>query len=386
MLYIDYQMFGKEDIIEAFEALGCMVNVTDVPIRYGEFSTETIIELGQILDKAEYDIVFSSNYYPYVSQICSHAKIKYLSWTYDSPRIALYDESINNSCNYAFVFDSEECLRLRTAGVNRVFYMPLGVNCNRIEKITISPEEKNIYSADISLVASLYNEKHNLYNSLYEKLDDYSKGYLDAVVRAQSNIFGGSFLEDSLKDEIISVMYKVMPYDSDNNSYTDLKYVYANYFLARKVATYQRKGFIREISKRFNMKVYTPGDISDIPDAIHMGTVDYSSDMNKVFKLSKINLNITLPSIKTGIPLRALDIMGAGGFLLTDYRNDFEGIFEPGIDMVCYSSVDEALSQIDYYLEHEDERMEIAENGMNKIKQYFSYIDRIGDMLELVMN
>ena len=77
-----------------------------------------------------------------------------------------------------------------------------------------------------------------------------------------------------------------------------------------------------------------------------MGTVDYSTDMNKVFKLSKINLNITLPSIRSGIPLRALDIMGAGGFLLTDYRMDFSDVIEPGIDMVCYTSIEDAVSKI----------------------------------------
>ena len=38
-----------------------------------------------------------------------------------------------------------------------------------------------------------------------------------------------------------------------------------------------------------------------------------------MFANSKVNLNITLRNIKTGIPLRALDIMGAGGFLLTNY-------------------------------------------------------------------
>ena len=52
--------------------------------------------------------------------------------------------------------------------------------------------------------------------------------------------------------------------------------------------------------------------------------------MPLVFQNSKINLNITLRSIKNGIPLRAIDIMGAGGFLLTNYQNDFGLHFTDG--------------------------------------------------------
>ena len=44
--------------------------------------------------------------------------------------------------------------------------------------------------------------------------------------------------------------------------------------------------------------------------------------MPYVFRNSRINLNITLRSIKSGIPLRCMDIYGAGGFLLSNYQTD----------------------------------------------------------------
>ena len=96
-----------------------------------------------------------------------------------------------------------------------------------------------------------------------------------------------------------------------------------------------------------------------------------------VFKNSKINLNMTLRSIHTGIPLRAMDIMGSGGFLLTNYQEDFLDFFEPGVDYVFYSSRDEMVKLVDYYLEHEEESREIAQNGYNKMKSGHTYRDRI---------
>lgn len=60
-----------------------------------------------------------------------------------------------------------------------------------------------------------------------------------------------------------------------------------------------------------------------MPAAEYVGPIDWYSVMPLVFKNTCINLNITLKSIQSGIPLRGMDIMGSGGFLLTNYQNDF---------------------------------------------------------------
>jgi len=384
ILYVDYQMYGKDDIIEALQKLENMVEVTDIPLRYEGKKQELEQGLSRVLEGKGYDVVFTSNYYPEVSNVCKLFHIKYLSWTYDSPRIALYHPSILNECNYAFTFDSDECKRLRRKGVKNIYYMPLAVNPQRLAKVKITEQDCSIFGADVSLVASLYNEGHNLYDRMAPRLTDYTRGYLEAVMQAQKNLFGGFILEDVLKnDQIMGEMYTAMPYKLEQGSLTNREYVYANYFLGRKVAALQRLEYIEEISKRFEMKVYTPGDLSAIPTAKHMGVVDYWNDMNKVFRLSKINLNVTLPSIHTGIPLRAMDIMGAGGFLLTNYQADLFELFEPEVDFVYYTSLQEAIYKIDYYLQHEEERAAIAENGKKKMERCFTYENQLRQMLEI---
>ena len=105
-----------------------------------------------------------------------------------------------------------------------------------------------------------------------------------------------------------------------------------------------------------------------------MGTADYYSEMPYIFHNSKINLNITLRSIESGIPLRAMDIMANEGFLLTNYQGDFllEN-FIPDEDFVYFEDEKDLLHKIDYYLVHDEKRISIAQNGRNKIKEYFSY-------------
>ena len=84
--------------------------------------------------------------------------------------------------------------------------------------------------------------------------------------------------------------------------------------------------------------------------------------------------------IKSGIPLRAYDIMGAGGFLLSNFQADFLDDFIPGEDFVYYESKEDLLQMVAYYLDHEEERKAIAKNGHDKVAKGHTYRHRIREM------
>ena len=102
-----------------------------------------------------------------------------------------------------------------------------------------------------------------------------------------------------------------------------------------------------------------------------------------VYNQSKIDLNITLRSIERGIPLRAFDIMGAGGFLLSNYQADLLEMFVPGEEFVYYEDKEDLLRKVDYYLTHEREREAIAKNGHDKVAAAHTYRHRVREMLTI---
>ena len=108
--------------------------------------------------------------------------------------------------------------------------------------------------------------------------------------------------------------------------------------------------------------------------------------MPYIFRNSRINLNITMRSIKSGIPLRGMDICAAGGFLLSNYQEDMYDIFVPGEDVVLYESQDDLLAKCRYYLTHESERQQIAANGYGKVAEKCSYDVRLEEMFAEVFN
>ena len=94
-----------------------------------------------------------------------------------------------------------------------------------------------------------------------------------------------------------------------------------------------------------------------------------------------MNLCPVLKANRTGIPLRALDIMGCGGFLLSSYQQELDEYFLDGEECVMYSSIEDALAKADFYLKNTELREKITASGMKKIREQFRYEDRIEKLI-----
>jgi hypothetical protein len=78
--------------------------------------------------------------------------------------------------------------------------------------------------------------------------------------------------------------------------------------------------------------------------------------------------------------------MGCGGFLLTNYSPGLEKIFTKGEHLEWYSSPEECLALIDYYLKHEARRKEIAQNGYQFAHAHRSYDIVMDEIISRIEN
>ena len=181
-------------------------------------------------------------------------------------------------------------------------------------------------------------------------------------------------------------MQHSLPLQPGNDSVESTEWLFAHYVIARKIANLERTALLKAVSEHFNTKLYTPNPTPELPQIHNMGSVDYQHQMPYVFKNSAINLNISLRSIRSGIPLRCFDIMGCGGFLLSNYQGDFYEHFVPGEDLVLFESQEDFLNKCDYYLKHDNERRQIAANGYGKVKEFHTYEVRLKEIFEVVFS
>ena len=327
-------------------------------------------------------MVFTVNYFALISNSCQKLHIKYVSWTCDNPLISMYHESVFNDCNYIFTFDKTNYLEFKGMGVEHIWYLPLAVDTNRVDTVIQNAEDLPKYRGDIAFVGSLY--ERNSYDKIKPKLPEYLRGYFDAVMEAQLNISGANIVEPMLTTDILTQLQQYFQLEKSEGSFSDLGLIFQTTVLGFKIAEVERRRALIELSKYYDVNVYSNSNVSDLMRVRALGSVDYWSEMPKVFHMSKINLNFTIPNIKSGIPLRIWDVLGAGGFLLTNYQAELPFFFKEGEDLVCFDGIEDMREKAGYYLKHEEERKQIAENGYRKVKEYHSYVNRIQTMLEIL--
>lgn len=384
ILLYRWKVFNQDDVKSAIEYFGHEVHdytetVIDKDDETG-FKLRDYVELRQVF--SAYDCVFSLNYFPHVSDLCEELGKKYIAWTVDSPLISLYHQSLFNKCNYIFIFDRFYCEELKNLGAEHVWYLPLAVNCSRVDKITdsLTAAERKKWHSEVSFVGGMYHR--NSYDEIKDKLPEYLRGYFDVAMAAQMEIYGDSIFDKVLTVDILEKLCELIDFKQDERAFSDIALVFSSTFLGFKLANIERVQILNKLAKHFPTDLYTDDPDKELIGVNLKGAVNYMTDMPKVFNCSRININPVMRNIRTGIPLRAWDIVGAGGFLMTSFQLEYMDFFENGKDYVYYESHDDLLRKTEYYLNHEDERAQIARNGHEKAVKFHSYEKRMEFILD----
>ena len=114
----------------------------------------------------------------------------------------------------------------------------------------------------------------------------------------------------------------------------------------------------------------------------------YNEEHNKMVSLSKINLGCSaFPHAGRCVSVRDYKILGAGGFLLELYRDGIEKLFpmnDSNRILDCYESPQQLADKIIYWLEHEQERNQVAERGHKWVWENATYIHRVKTALDFM--
>lgn len=426
ILFYEYGSICEPDILIQFQKLGLTVTEEKTEISNKNLlPSERITILSALFDTHSFLFVFSINFFPSISDICEIYHIPYICWSVDSPVLELFSKSICNKCNQIFLFDKKQYEDLlatmqilckdfsdshsQTVSCSRhIHHLPLATNVSRLDDVlaTLSPHDMQKYAADVSFVGSLYTEK-DPYLKL-SSLSAHTKGFSDGLIQAQNNIIGTNILEHSLIDEIVAdIRSNAEKYFYFSDACTQSLSPHVKTLLQKRIDTYitahqilgmhassiNRIDLLNALSEEFSITLYTRSDTAGLNNinssacGIRLcGGVKTLTEMPKVFHLSKINLNMTIFPIQTGLPLRIWDVLGCGGFLLTNYQEELTDYFTPGVDLDYYTCKEELLEKCRFYLQNDAIRANIAANGYHKVKKHHTYEQRIAEIIKQALS
>ena len=367
LLVYDWSSFFKEDIFFVLDEIGVKYDKLswelDFSGEHPEKDDEFVSDLLKNFSFSEYDAIFSINYFPALSKLASKIQKKYIVWSYDSPQITSNPEiAFSDPYTYVFSLDRFEVNYFNSLGLNNVFHMPLGVNHTRYKRISPNNKKCNKYRTDISFVGQLYkNPMGPLLNVVSEK----TKDILKQIIALQKQMPNNEYVIDKLvTDGLASVvdaeLHAVMP-NFGKVTKTNLEHT-----IALDLTSQERIILLNLCANRYKTRLYTKDNYDILHNVEVHPPVHYIDEMPYVFAASKVNLNPSLLSIRSGISLRAFDITACGGLLFTNYKEEYADLFDVDNEIVMYRSMSDAMEKLDQIMNDEPLRIKIAENGRHR--------------------
>lgn len=382
ILFVQWDAFMQKGMENALNRLKCKLNTDYEKLfyRFKDWDDDKVFTqlFEKKLSECKYDAVLTVNFSPLVSDACEKYKVCYLAWVYDCPLHIRRTKSLFNKCNRIFFFDSAQAEMYKKQGVAGSCHLTLAVDTDIYDKIELNDADWRKYGCDISLVGKLYESD---FAYLCRPLSQYSRGYLEGIIAAQSSLYGGYILGEMLDDELMKELNEMYHSHRDSDNTKPVLKEELEFAMNCEITGRERYMALALLSGRHKVNIYTNGTDKRLSNAHFGGYLDYYTQMPKAFKASKINLNISLKAIQTGIPLRVFDVLGCGGFLITNWQQEIAENFTDGEELVMYSDVKDLVVKADYYLKHEEERLAIADAGYRKVKDMFTFDRQLEKML-----
>ena len=370
IIYPSSNIFPIPDIPVALTRLGYEIILTKTYINYQHFSEEEKISLIEELPNYEADAVISHDFSPSLAEVCYELNLPYISWVFDAPLESLYSAQAQYNTNHFFIFDKKMISQLENIMLPNLHHMALATNVTSVAFLEITESDESTYSSDISLVGTLYD--YNVYDRFKSYFSDFLVNDIEEWFNSLFGLWNNTVdFHNKLSNESFSELISLFGQNMSKCGMSDKLFLESA--LIRGLSYRERVAMLNKLAARHTVCLYTKSDTSDLSNVITNGPIDYSTETPKVFHLSKINLNLTMRSIESGIPQRIFDIMAVGGFVLTNYQPELEECFVIGKEIVCFHNFDEMEYLADYYLSHEKERIEIAINGYKRVISDYSY-------------
>ena len=152
----------------------------------------------------------------------------------------------------------------------------------------------------------------------------------------------------------------------------------------RKAYEYIIKPFI---DKNKKLEVYrsdwdNPRHAFNLPPQYIKGHIPHEKSVI-AYSSAKISLGVhSITNSRTMQSMRTFEILGCGGFFLTQHTRAIEHMFKNHIHLVWSTCYEETVELMDFYLNNDSARERIALNGQKYVYENHNYLERAREIVE----
>ncbi len=313
-----------------------------------------------------------------LSHFCASLEIPLVIWYVDEPfLIPEWGQRFSFHTTIAFTFDRFYETKLRNWGLEWVYTLPLGTNAERMLGYATPKRQDSRFVNQISFVGALEYSKiqYLLKNitTMWKTIPPAMPSVLDrAIVEYQSN-------PKTDPEDVIAACAQEL----------GVQCVFPNGIVKQMILSFVDREASFRLRQRtieglepFGIAVYGEPLWRDIVGPKrYKGSIDYySARIAEVYNATRINLNISKYQLKTTVNQRVFDCALCGGFLITDFKEEIEALFQIDKNIVVFHDLEDLKARITFYLENQNKADDITERAREVVLSKHTYNHRLTQM------
>lgn len=364
ILVFDSSYFTLRECINGFKNLGHKVETIKVQRKRANF--EFLPQLLKTIINFKPDFIFTINHLGFdengvLTGLLDSFKIPYAVWYVDSPTYILKNFKENVS-EFAHIFSWEKRYieHIKNFGFHRVNYLPLASDPALFNPNTSTKDIKLSFVGN-----SMVEPTKEWFTKIQNK--EQIKSLIELAVKKQKENRG----------KLMTEILEELGYRVSHNNFFNLATA-----LTWKATLEYRKEVLSEVQD-MGLSIY--GDKfwkTFFPQVKLYESVDYYTELPKIYKRSIINLNATSFQMPTACNQRVFDVACSGSFLITDYQESLEELFNIEEEIVCYKDKKEIKNIVKFYLNHSEIREKIERKARERVLSSHTYHHRIKKLVE----
>lgn len=309
-------------------------------------------------------------------------ELPFISWFVDNPHLILYSyEGLTSPYLHIFTWDLDNVPSLKARGFTNVYYLPLGTDATRFQpankKKLISPSWVSAVSFVGNSMIDKVQKRLDACNLPQKFYDDFF-ALADCFIDSPKRIAEKFILEDGKKLFPALIQY----YEEHFNTEEKLAFETGMTWEATRV---YRLDCVKQILD------FNPLLVGDEGWKVFLKNekrpwrwnepISYYDELPYFYPHSTINFNCTSMQMKGASNQRILDVPATGSFVLTDYREQMENMFDIGTEIICYNNKEEIPDLVKFYLNHDKEREEVIQKGRERVLKCHTWTHRMDEII-----
>jgi spore maturation protein CgeB len=265
----------------------------------------------------------------------------------------------------------------RAAGFERVSYLPLAANVHH--RVPTPSESQDCPPSTVCFVG----------NSTTNRIEPARKSFLDGfAAEFGSQAPGKELLETALDAQIQSPGCFVVPELLDTScpgwrsAVLDRAEVDPAIYVGEIATAVHRT---RVLSRLGPLGARAWGDTGwkkcEADGVTYMGRAGHFEELNRIYSNGAIHLDIGRLYQPDIVTMRVFDVLACGGFLLANHSEALLEMFTPGVELECWSTLDELEDKVRFYQKHPDKAQAIAQAGRARVLRDHTIRQRLQTML-----